>query len=208
MKPLKRFMPLSDFIAARRVAWVILAPFALAPIANAEEEETSSGPKPVSYYTEVRPLFQAKCQGCHQPAKAKGGFVMTDFAKLVAGGDSDEAAIVPGDPDKSFLVEQITPIDGEAEMPPKDGPLHETEIELVRKWVAEGAVDDTPENARQRYTADNPPVIPVLRSSPHSTTRPTENCWRFPVSMKSCCTTQTAQGLPLDWWGCQSVSNP
>jgi WD40 repeat protein/mono/diheme cytochrome c family protein len=149
---------------------LILLLFA-ATSSSAEDEPADSGPKPISYYTEVRPLFQAKCQGCHQPAKAKSGFVMTDFAKLLAGGDSDDAAIIPGDPAKSFLVEQITPVNGEAEMPPKDGPLHETEIALVTKWIAEGAVDDTPENARQRYTADNPPVYtrpPVITSLDYS----------------------------------------
>lgn len=135
------------------------------------EEESVIESKPVSYYTDVRPLFQANCQGCHQPAKAKGDFVMTEFARLIAGGESGDAAIVPGDADKSHLIELITPVDGEAEMPPKDGPLHETEIELVRKWVAEGAVDDTPENVRQRYTAETPPVYtrpPVITSLNYS----------------------------------------
>src|SRR5262245_21552610 len=41
-------------------------------------ENTPPGEK-VSYYRDVRPLLQANCQGCHQPAKAKGGYVMTDF---------------------------------------------------------------------------------------------------------------------------------
>jgi len=34
-------------------------------------EDTAAG-KPVSFHKEVRPLFQANCNGCHQPAKAKG----------------------------------------------------------------------------------------------------------------------------------------
>ena len=33
---------------------------------------TSEGPKPVSYFDQIRPILQANCQGCHQPAKAKG----------------------------------------------------------------------------------------------------------------------------------------
>ena len=41
----------------------------------------------MSYYKQIRPIFQAQCQGCHQPAKAGGGFVMTDFKRLLAGGD-------------------------------------------------------------------------------------------------------------------------
>lgn len=147
----------------------LLAARVLLPVAATAEAESSAASevKPVSYYKDVRPLFQAKCQGCHQPAKARGDYVMTSFEAMVRGGESGDPAIVASDPDKSFLIEQITPVDGESEMPPKDGPLHEAEISLVRQWIAEGAVDDTPENARQRYTADNPPVYtrpPVITS--------------------------------------------
>src|SRR5215207_5150296 len=78
---------------------------------------------PVSYWKQVRPIFQANCQGCHQPAKNKGGYVMTDFTRLVSGGDSGEKAIVPRKPAASALVEAITPHDGEAEMPKDKAPL-------------------------------------------------------------------------------------
>ena len=47
---------------------------------------------PVSYHKQIRPLFQATCQGCHQPAKLKGGYTMTDFQKLLAGGEKEYAA--------------------------------------------------------------------------------------------------------------------
>jgi WD40 repeat protein len=70
-------------------------------------------------------------------------------------------------PEHSFLVEQITPTKGEAEMPSKSQPLLEPEIALIRRWIAEGAVDDTPPNARQRYDAEHPPVYhraPVITS--------------------------------------------
>ncbi|MCB1096175.1 MAG: PD40 domain-containing protein [Verrucomicrobiae bacterium] len=171
MKLLKRFILSIDFAAVFRAVLGILAPLAWGHSASAGEEASTGEPRPVSYYKEVRPLFQAKCQGCHQPAKAKGDFVMTDFAKLVAGGESGDPAIIAGEPAKSLLIEQITPVDGKAEMPPKDDPLHETEIALVSKWIAQGAIDDTPENARQRYTADNPPVYtrpPVITSLDYS----------------------------------------
>ena len=130
---------------------------------------------PVSYFRKVRPIFQAHCQGCHQPAKARGGYVMTDFAKLLAGGESaadGESAIVPRDPAKSLLIKQITPIEGSAEMPPKKAPLPEVDRATIARWVAEGAVDDTPVNARQRYDSEHlpvyerPPVISSLDFSP------------------------------------------
>ena len=126
---------------------------------------------PVSYYKDVRPVFQANCQGCHQPAKAKGKYIMTDFAKLLAGGDSEETAIIAGKPAESYLLELITPVDGKAEMPQKKDPLHETEIALVKRWISEGAKDDTPESAKERYSAENPPeyiLPPVITSLDYS----------------------------------------
>ena len=63
----------------------------------------------VSYFRDIRPIFQARCQGCHQPAKAEGGFVMTDVPRMKAAGDSGTAGIVDGHPDQSELIARITP---------------------------------------------------------------------------------------------------
>lgn len=41
----------------------------------------------VSYYTQIRPIFQAKCHGCHQPAKPEGDYIMTHFEKMIQGGE-------------------------------------------------------------------------------------------------------------------------
>lgn len=113
---------------------------------------------PVSFYKQIRPLFQAHCQGCHQPAKARGDYIMTDFAKLLAGGETGEKAIVPGKPEQSHLLVQITPKDGKAAMPEGKKPLAEAEIDLIRSWIAQGAKDDTPANAKARYDAAHPPI--------------------------------------------------
>src|SRR5258707_2477140 len=103
--------------------------FAAAPPKKEEVEDPNA---PVSYFKKIRPILQANCQGCHQPAKAKGGYVMTDFARLLAGGEEcakdGSKAVTPREPDKSLLVHQITPEKGEAEMPPEKEPLHEFEI--------------------------------------------------------------------------------
>jgi WD40 repeat protein/mono/diheme cytochrome c family protein len=128
-------------------------------------------PAKVSYWRQVRPVFQAQCQGCHQPAKSKGGYVMTEFARLLAGGDSGDKAIVPGQPHASPLVRSITPKDGEAEMPKDKAPLNPEQRDLIARWIAEGAVDDTPPNAVQRIDAAHPPVYlraPVITALNYS----------------------------------------
>jgi WD40 repeat protein len=121
----------------------------------------------VSFYHEVRPVFQAQCLGCHQPSKAKGGYVMSDFKKLLAGGKSKEPAIVPKQPAKSALVKQITPKDGEAEMPKGKPALLPHELERITLWIAQGAVDDTPADAVKHFDEKHPPVYtrpPVIAS--------------------------------------------
>lgn len=138
---------------------------------SAEERDNLSDTGSVSFYSQIRPIFQAQCHGCHQPAKARGDYVMTDFDALLKGGESEDKAIIPGNPDQSYLVELITPVNGEAEMPQKGGPLSTVEIDLIRDWIAQGANDDTPENVRRQYDADHPPTYllpPVITSLDYS----------------------------------------
>lgn len=125
----------------------------------------------ISFHEQIRPLFQSKCVGCHQPAKPLGDYSMTSFDQLVAGGETGEAAIVPGKPDESYLVSQITPVEGQAEMPRKGEPLTDQQVQLVRDWIEQGAVDDSPAAANASFTAENPPRYtrpPVINSLDYS----------------------------------------
>jgi WD40 repeat protein/mono/diheme cytochrome c family protein len=160
--------------------WALaLLALAMLPVATRAADETKPGkadaknPQKVSYDKQIRPILQANCQGCHQPAKAGGAYVMTAFDPMRKGGESGIPAIVPGKPDESHFVAQITPAkDGKAAMPQKKEPLSKAEIDLITRWIAQGAVDDTPQTARARYDKDHPPeyrrlpVIPALAFSP------------------------------------------
>jgi mono/diheme cytochrome c family protein len=151
-------------LAALLLLWAIAISLTGATLA-AEAEEPAGA---VSYYEQIRPIFQAQCQGCHQPAKAGGEYVMTSFAELTRGGESEQAAIVPKAVADSYLIDQITPnAEGQADMPKGKPPLSTDEIALITRWIAEGAVDDTPAGARTVHNADNPPVYqspPVITS--------------------------------------------
>ena len=109
----------------------------------------------ISFYRQVRPILQRNCSGCHQPSKAGGKFILTDFAGLLAGGEQG-AGIVAGKPDESSVIDNIT---GEKPaMPPKGPPLPKEQVELITKWIAQGARDDTPKGLTDSITKDNPPV--------------------------------------------------
>jgi mono/diheme cytochrome c family protein len=128
--------------------------------------------KNVSYYKKVRPIFQQNCQGCHQPAKASGGLIMLTHADLLKKGDSGKLAVVPGQPAKSYLIEQVTAHGGKrAAMPPKSEPLTDVDVKLLTIWIAEGARDDTPATAKVLVDPDHPPVYnlpPVITALAYS----------------------------------------
>ena len=72
--------------------------------AKPDKDKTSPGEaEKVSYDKQIRPILQAHCQGCHQPAKAGGGYVMTSFDRMLKGGESGDRAIVPSQPGESHL---------------------------------------------------------------------------------------------------------
>ena len=131
----------------------------------------ASGAPKASYYHQIRPILQANCQGCHQPAKAKGGYVMTDFKKLLAGGENEGAAIDPAHPDKSSMLKMVTPENGEASMPKGKPALLASDVALIRSWIEQGAQDDTPVDAKKHFDAEHPPIYshpPVITSLDYS----------------------------------------
>jgi mono/diheme cytochrome c family protein len=141
----------------------------------AEPAKEASSDK-VSYYHQLRPIFQQHCNGCHQPARPKGGYVMTSHADLLKMGDSQKPGVVPGKPEQSELFVQLLPHGGKPpKMPRGAPPLAEKDLLLIKQWILQGAADDTPMTARQVVDLDHPPVYrlaPVITSiaySPDST---------------------------------------
>lgn len=151
------------------LAACLLSLGALAAAKPADKDKAPDGP--VSYYRNVRPLFQQHCQGCHQPAKPMGGFIMLNHADLLKAGDSARPGVAPGKPGQSELLRQITPEAGKHLMPKGKPALAAAELALVKRWIEEGAKDDTPPSARDTISEKNPPVYnlpPVLTALDYS----------------------------------------
>jgi WD40 repeat protein len=129
-------------------------------------QRASADDKPISYFRDIRPIFNSDCNACHKPEKNKGELDMTTFSALLKGGKHGQA-IVAGDPSKSKLVEMISGSDPDM---PKDGdPLKKEQVSLIEQWIKQGAVDDTPAPGTIKvptpvYTV--PPVISALVYSP------------------------------------------
>jgi|SRR5579883_779299 len=84
----------------------------------------------------VRPIFVASCVNCHNDKKQKGGLRLDSKAAFLKGGDNG-AAVVPGEPAKSRLIQAIQ-YEGDIKMPPR-GKLTDAEITTLTAWVKGGA---------------------------------------------------------------------
>jgi hypothetical protein len=99
----------------------------------------------------IRPVLAQECYECHSAAtKAKGGLLLDSRPGWQKGGDSG-AAILPGKPDASLLLQSIAHEHEDLKMPKAGAKLDAAVLTDFRKWIAEGAVDprDQPPSAAQ-----------------------------------------------------------
>lgn len=130
------------------------------------------GSSGISYHKQIWPILQAKCQGCHQPASPGGKLVVTTYAAFLKGGEHG-AAFSAGKPASSLVLDYLT---GKRTLMPKGGPaLPAADIALFKRWIADGAKDDTPAvkdpiDAEHPPVYAAPPVITALAYSPDGNT--------------------------------------
>jgi mono/diheme cytochrome c family protein len=120
-----------------------------ATAADAPSKEDATGT--AFFEQHIRPLFAEHCYKCHsrQAKNLRGGLLLDSKEGWSKGGDSGPA-LVPGQPDKSLLIQAVR-YQGELQMPPK-GRLSDRQIELLVRWVRMGAPAprDTPAAATAR----------------------------------------------------------
>ncbi len=69
----------------------------------------------------------------------KGVLRFSDEESAFAESDSGEPAIVPGDAEASTLIARITSEDEFERMPPEGDPVSPAEVEVLRRWIDQGA---------------------------------------------------------------------
>ncbi len=106
---------------------------------------SSAGAEPAEenlrfFRDKIEPVLKANCYECHsgEAKEIKGGLRLDSRPAVLLGGDSG-AALVPGKPDESLLIQAIRH-DG-LEMPPEKPQLAATVIADFVKWVERGAAD-------------------------------------------------------------------
>ena len=100
------------------------------------------GPSPVSFRAQIAPILLEQCQTCHGAAEQKGGYRLDTFDFLSRNEDPSDPVLVAGMPAKSRLYTSLVTDEADERMPKKAPPLPAAQAELVKRWIAEGAVFD------------------------------------------------------------------
>jgi uncharacterized membrane protein len=124
--------------------WSLIAALVLGLPAISQElpkeetkQETTPAAKLIDFARDVAPIFQKRCEECHQGDKAKNGFLIGDR-------DAVLGFVTPGSAaDSSLWTDYLMappPKAGETDlrMPP-DGPLPPGELAVLKLWMDEGA---------------------------------------------------------------------
>ncbi len=112
-------------------------------------------PEAVEFFEKkIRPLFVSHCYTCHSAnTNARGGLRVDDRGGLLVGGNSG-AAIRPGKPEESLILQAVSGTHAKLKMPPEK-PLAAEEIADLRHWIAAGAAwpaVEIPDSIHDRYT--------------------------------------------------------
>src|SRR5690349_3121975 len=93
----------------------------------------------VHFSRDVRPILNQNCMPCHGGVRQKNGVSFLFREEALGTGKSGKRTIVPGSPDDSELIARVTSSDPDTRMPYHAPPLSHQQIDLLRRWIKQGA---------------------------------------------------------------------
>jgi len=130
-RKVRKVMVLALFIAVMCINSCVHAPYVL------PESQRTNDPG-ICFERDVLPIFVSNCAkgGCHDALSHEKGYQLNSYANIVKKG------IVPGNPAASKIWESVTTASGEEDkMPQNAPPLSGAQLDLIKRWIASGAVD-------------------------------------------------------------------
>ncbi len=150
-------------ITGRDLTWLLCA--ALTAAHGSSGLWADDLPAKVDYTRQIAPILQSHCLDCHGADQREGGLLLTSRVTALLPTDSGKIAISPSQPDQSELISRVVSDDPDVQMPPDDR-LADEQIELLKRWIAEGAV--WPESPQETHWAYKPPKrwpLPTIQNS-------------------------------------------
>ena len=123
----------------------------------------------VDYLRQIKPILRERCFACHGALKQEGDLRLDTFNLMIRGGDSG-AAILPGDPSESILLQRVTATDVDERMPPENegDPLSAKQVKLIRNWLATESTapkDEQPDADPKDHWAFRPITYPEVHKN-------------------------------------------
>ncbi len=120
----------------------------------------------IDFTRDVAPIFEKHCLLCHKAGHAEG-----DLSLATGDGLREAGYVVPGDPEGSHLIALVTPSDGQRPEMPKTGtPLTDAQVEVLRRWIQDGA--EWPDDALLPALWSLAPITPIDLNRPEDVEEP------------------------------------
>ncbi|TAE93949.1 MAG: hypothetical protein EAZ80_10850, partial [Runella slithyformis] len=94
----------------------------------------------IDFNTQVKPILNKHCMACHGGVKQAGGVSFLFEQEMYQRAKSGKVPVVAGNADESEMMKRILlPDDHEDKMPKKGAPLAKEDVEILKKWIDQGA---------------------------------------------------------------------
>ena len=115
----------------------------------------------VHFSRDIRPILNQNCMPCHGGVRQKNGVSFLFREEALGTAKSGRRTIVPGKPNESELIARVTSSDPDARMPYHAPPLSAQQIDLLRRWIKQGAKWED----HWAFVAPKPQALPAVKHS-------------------------------------------
>ena len=144
------------------LVWCVATFFLSAASALAQEKPSEK----ITYDDHAKPIFLQRCSTCHNADRQDGDLDVTNYTNLMLGGGSGDA-IEPGSASDSYLFRLVTHEDS-PEMPPSGNKIPDAQIQMLRKWIDGGALENSGSVAKKRKPKKDYSTVSVADKRPET----------------------------------------
>lgn len=121
----------------------------------------------IDFKSDIAPIFAKHCYSCHGAEKREAGLRLDQSAAALAGGDEGKV-IIAGKSAESQLLQLISGADPDRIMPPEGDRLSAAQVDLIRKWIDQGAKwpaeSKVEKNSHWSYQPIASPPLPTVKN--------------------------------------------
>jgi WD40 repeat protein/predicted nucleic acid-binding Zn-ribbon protein len=149
----------------------------LVPVVTLQAEQKTGEEPKINFTDHVLPIFREHCLQCHNANDAEAGLAIDSYGALMEGGGSGDA-VSAGDSSASRLYLVMTHAE-EPAMPPNSEPIAAEKLEIIRKWIDGGLLENSGSKVKKRK-GPSLTFTSMEGGKPSEIVMP-ESLWRVPV---------------------------